>query len=217
MPERLAQTDPFKQITEVVGSGPFRFVADEYVAGSRAMFAKFDGYAPARGRAEQRGRRQAGAGGPGRVAHHPGAGDRGQRAPRRRDRLAGDADPGPDPALKQDRGVVVGRLDPYGLYPVLRFNHLQGPTTNRGAAPDDPGRDRPARGDAGGDGRRREHLQRADRLLPAGHAVCERRGDGPARRPKPLPELQAHAEGVRLRRRAGSCCCTRPTSRSTTR
>jgi peptide/nickel transport system substrate-binding protein len=27
MPERLAKTDPFKQVTEMVGSGPFRFVA----------------------------------------------------------------------------------------------------------------------------------------------------------------------------------------------
>ena len=27
MPERLANTDPFKQITEMVGSGPFRFLA----------------------------------------------------------------------------------------------------------------------------------------------------------------------------------------------
>ncbi len=46
------------------------------------------------------------------------------------------------PALKRDRGVVVGRLDPYGLYPVLRFNQLQGPTAKRGRAPGHPGRDR---------------------------------------------------------------------------
>ena len=26
MPERLAKTDPYKQITEMVGSGPFKFV-----------------------------------------------------------------------------------------------------------------------------------------------------------------------------------------------
>ncbi len=42
MPERIATTDAFKQITEVVGCGPFRFVPDEYVPGSRAVFAKFD-------------------------------------------------------------------------------------------------------------------------------------------------------------------------------
>ncbi|HEY2132820.1 MAG TPA: ABC transporter substrate-binding protein, partial [Acetobacteraceae bacterium] len=46
MPARIAATDPYKQITEVVGSGPFRFVKDEYVSGSLTVFAKFDGYKP---------------------------------------------------------------------------------------------------------------------------------------------------------------------------
>ena len=46
MPERLAATDPFKPVTEVVGSGPFRFLADERVVGSRVAYARFDGYVP---------------------------------------------------------------------------------------------------------------------------------------------------------------------------
>ena len=46
MPERLAATDPFKQVSEVVGSGPFRFLADERVSGSRVAYAKFDAYVP---------------------------------------------------------------------------------------------------------------------------------------------------------------------------
>ncbi|MDB5510560.1 MAG: transporter substrate-binding protein [Enterovirga sp.] len=46
MPERIAQTDPFKQITEYVGSGPMRFVRDEWVPGARAVFAKFADYVP---------------------------------------------------------------------------------------------------------------------------------------------------------------------------
>ena len=46
MPERLALTDPFKQVTEMVGSGPFRFVADERVSGSRVVYARFDDYIP---------------------------------------------------------------------------------------------------------------------------------------------------------------------------
>ena len=37
MPERLATTDPYKQVTEMVGSGPYRFVADERVVGSRVV------------------------------------------------------------------------------------------------------------------------------------------------------------------------------------
>jgi len=46
MPERIAKTDPFKQITEYVGSGPMRFMKDEWVPGSRAAFEKFAGYVP---------------------------------------------------------------------------------------------------------------------------------------------------------------------------
>ncbi|HEV3184898.1 MAG TPA: ABC transporter substrate-binding protein, partial [Xanthobacteraceae bacterium] len=46
MPERLARTDPFKAVTEMVGSGPYRFIAGEYNSGSRAVYEKFDGYVP---------------------------------------------------------------------------------------------------------------------------------------------------------------------------
>jgi peptide/nickel transport system substrate-binding protein len=46
MPERIAATDPFKQITEIVGSGPMRFKKDEWVPGAKAVFEKFDGYVP---------------------------------------------------------------------------------------------------------------------------------------------------------------------------
>jgi peptide/nickel transport system substrate-binding protein len=46
MPERIAKTDPFKQITEYVGSGPMRFVRNEWVSGDRAVFEKFADYVP---------------------------------------------------------------------------------------------------------------------------------------------------------------------------
>ena len=46
MPERLAKTDAFTQITEMVGSGPFRFKADERVPGAKVVYEKFDGYMP---------------------------------------------------------------------------------------------------------------------------------------------------------------------------
>ena len=46
MPERLAETDPFKAVTETVGSGPFRFVAAERVPGSLTVYERFDGYVP---------------------------------------------------------------------------------------------------------------------------------------------------------------------------
>jgi peptide/nickel transport system substrate-binding protein len=46
MPERIAATDPFKQINEYVGSGPMRFRRDEWVPGSRAVFERIPGYVP---------------------------------------------------------------------------------------------------------------------------------------------------------------------------
>ena len=46
MPERLAATDPYKQMSEIVGSGPLKFLPDEYVSGIHAGFARFDGYVP---------------------------------------------------------------------------------------------------------------------------------------------------------------------------
>jgi peptide/nickel transport system substrate-binding protein len=132
MPERIAQTDPFKQITEVVGSGPFRFVKDEYVNDSRSVYARFDGYV-ARGEAPDftAGAKRALVD---RIEWRV-IPDMSTAANALRN---GEVDwlemPIPDliPMLKRDVGVVVERLDPIGLYPVLRFNHLQGPTTNLG-------------------------------------------------------------------------------------
>ena len=46
MPERLANTDPFTQITEMVGSGPFKFVANERMIGSLIVYEKFADYVP---------------------------------------------------------------------------------------------------------------------------------------------------------------------------
>jgi peptide/nickel transport system substrate-binding protein len=46
MPQHIAETDPFKQFTEVVGSGPFRFKADERVQGSLFVYERFAGYKP---------------------------------------------------------------------------------------------------------------------------------------------------------------------------
>jgi len=46
MPERLAATSPFKPVGEVVGSGPYRFLPDEYVSGARAAHERFPLYQP---------------------------------------------------------------------------------------------------------------------------------------------------------------------------
>ena len=132
MPERIARTDPFQQITEIVGSGPFRFLPDEYNSGSRAVFARNAAYRP---------REDAPSSVAGakramvdrvewRIIPEPQTAVNALRS--------GEVDwlemPIPDliPTLKADRNITVGRLDPYGLYPVLRFNHLQPPTDNLG-------------------------------------------------------------------------------------
>src|SRR6188474_1578520 len=46
MPKRVAETDPQKQITEYVGSGPFIFKADEWRAGEKAVYLKNPKYKP---------------------------------------------------------------------------------------------------------------------------------------------------------------------------
>ena len=46
MREKEALTDPYKSITEIVGSGPFRFDKDAYRAGSRLVYERFADYRP---------------------------------------------------------------------------------------------------------------------------------------------------------------------------
>jgi peptide/nickel transport system substrate-binding protein len=127
MPERLAKTDPFKQVTEMVGSGPYRFLAGDYVSGSRVAYAKFDGYVP-RQEAPQR---TAG----GKVAHFeriewhimPDA------ATAVAALQTGEADwwdqvhPDLVSLLQRNRDVKVEINDPAGYVGTLRFNCLHAP------------------------------------------------------------------------------------------
>jgi len=46
MPKRVAETPASQQITETVGSGPFRFVAEEFQPGVKAVFEKNSDYVP---------------------------------------------------------------------------------------------------------------------------------------------------------------------------
>jgi peptide/nickel transport system substrate-binding protein len=46
MPEWIAATDPFRPITEYVGSGPMRFMRNEWDPGAKAVFEKFADYLP---------------------------------------------------------------------------------------------------------------------------------------------------------------------------
>jgi peptide/nickel transport system substrate-binding protein len=46
MPERLAQADPATPIREAIGSGPYRYLADEPISGARVAYARLEGYRP---------------------------------------------------------------------------------------------------------------------------------------------------------------------------
>ncbi|WP_204353044.1 ABC transporter substrate-binding protein [Salinicola peritrichatus] len=48
MPERIASKSPEETLTveDQIGSGPFKFVADEYEPGNRVVYEKFEGYVP---------------------------------------------------------------------------------------------------------------------------------------------------------------------------
>ena len=96
MPERLANTDPFKAVSEMVGSGPFRFKADEWVSGSLAVYTKFDRYQPRQEIRHRLDRRRQGRAFRARgVACQPRRRHLGQRDAGRRDGLVGTADRGP--------------------------------------------------------------------------------------------------------------------------
>jgi peptide/nickel transport system substrate-binding protein len=132
MPERIAATDAFKQIPEVVGSGPFRYVPDEYVSGHRAVFAKFEKYNP-------RPEPTSFAAGGYRVMV-----DRVEwqiipdAATAANALVTGSVDwldsPLPDllPMLRSKSNVVVAPVDIYGTFGGLRPNSTQGPTANPG-------------------------------------------------------------------------------------
>ena len=46
MPERVAMTDAHEQLKEMVGSGPFRILEDEWVPGSKVVYEKNEAYVP---------------------------------------------------------------------------------------------------------------------------------------------------------------------------
>jgi len=131
MPERLAMTDPFTAVTEMVGSGPYRFLPAERVPGARVVYERFADYVPRpSGRAEW-------LAGP-KIAHF--------------ERIEWHVIPDPAtaaaalqsgevdwweqptfdllPLLAAHPDIAVVRLDPTGFPSMLRFNHLWPPFDN---------------------------------------------------------------------------------------
>jgi peptide/nickel transport system substrate-binding protein len=130
MPERLAKTDAYQQIPEAIGSGPFKFVKEEWVPGNKAVFVKNIDYVP---------REEA-----------PSFASGGKVA--KVDRVewlyipdtataaaalnAGEADwyeqPPADllPVFAGNKDIVVATVDALGNQGVLRFNQIQPPFNN---------------------------------------------------------------------------------------
>src|SRR5436305_2475550 len=130
MPERLAKTDAFQQIPEAIGSGPFKFVKEEWVPGNKAVFVKNPEYVPRK--------------------EPPSLAAGGKIV--KVDRVewlyipdtataaaalnAGEADwfeqPPQDilPVFAANKDISVAITDPFGSIGVLRFNHLLPPFDN---------------------------------------------------------------------------------------
>src|SRR3984957_10766080 len=127
MPERLAKTDPAKQVTEMVGSGPYKFVAAEYNTGNRVVYEKNDAYIP---RSEPP---DWGTGA--KIAHFPRVEWRIIPDPATASAALqnGEVDwweqPLPDllPTLAKDRNTTIAVDNPQGRMSLMRFNTTQPP------------------------------------------------------------------------------------------
>jgi len=130
MPERIAKTDPFKNIEDPTGSGPFKMVKEEWVPGSKVVYVKNTDYVP---------RKEA-----------PSWASGGKVV--KVDRVewiyipdsataaaalnAGEADiweqlpPDLIPVLAKNKDVTVKNIDPLGSMGMIRFNFLLPPFDN---------------------------------------------------------------------------------------
>ncbi len=132
MPERIAKTDPNKAITEVVGSGPYRFLPDEYVSGSRVAYAKNEAYVPRQEPIDW--------GSGGKIAHYPRIewhiipDPATVAAALRNNEVDWWEQPQPDLLPSLVRAGLQTQIDqPGGRHAFARVNHLQAPFNNKGA------------------------------------------------------------------------------------
>ena len=131
LPERLAKTDAFTQVSDPTGSGPFKMVKEQWVPGSKVVYVKNTDYVP---------RKEApswAAGGKvvkvdrvewlyipdsatAAAAINSGEVDWWQQMP-------------PDliPVLSKNKDIRIENTDPLGSTGMIRFNHLQPPFNNQ--------------------------------------------------------------------------------------
>lgn len=130
MHERHASLDPNTPVPEAIGSGPFRFVRDQWVPGSQAVYEKFAGYVPRNEPASSA------AGGKRvhvdrvewRIIPDPSTAAAALQT--------GEVDwyeqPAFDllPLMARSRDIRIELIDPVGSILMMRFNHLHAPFNN---------------------------------------------------------------------------------------
>jgi peptide/nickel transport system substrate-binding protein len=133
MPERLALTEPGQQVSEIVGSGPYRFVMRERVPGSLAVYQRDADYIP------RTDGPPAGTAGPKianfeRVEWHtiPDSGTAAAALQSGEMDWWEQANSDLLPLLRRNQELTVDVIDTLGYYAVLRFNHLLPPFSNAG-------------------------------------------------------------------------------------
>lgn len=127
MPERVAKTDPFKSITEIVGSGPYRFLKDAYNSGSSAAWARNGDYVPRQEPPDWTSG--------GKVAHFeriewtiiPDAATAAAALQAGEVDWYEQAQADLVPLLKRNSDIVLAPSNPEGYFGGLRFNHLHPP------------------------------------------------------------------------------------------
>ena len=130
IPEHIAKTDPYTQVTDATGSGPYRFVKEEFLPGQLAVYARNPDYIPAKGVPDWTSG--------GKVAHFerielqaiP------EQATAAAALKAGEIDwyeqvqPDLVPSLRANPDIRIGTANPTGFNGILRFNHLHPPFNN---------------------------------------------------------------------------------------
>jgi peptide/nickel transport system substrate-binding protein len=130
MPEHIAKTDPFKQIQDTTGSGPLKFLKDEFVPGASVAYAKNADYVPRQEPVEWT------SGGkmvnfdrvewqiipePATAAAALQSGEVDWYEQVQADLI---------PVLRRNPDITIGSANPTGFNGVMRFNHLHPPFNN---------------------------------------------------------------------------------------
>ena len=130
MPERIARTPPTRAVTEIVGSGPYRFLPGELSSGNIVAYARFEDYVPRQGAPEWTSG--------GKVAHFDRVewriiSDQSTALAALQqgevdwiENLSADL----APLLARSRGAKVEVSDPLGTELVMRFNSVAAPFNN---------------------------------------------------------------------------------------